>query len=246
MNEFKETKIITPLIDKYLLLRPKNPLSDKYALILAKGERKGGFHPSSLHKCAREIWYKYKDYEPDRIPTSVAQRCFDMGHAIEGCYTAYFEDMDEMEKKQPGIFNGFKLIGSNQKGENKELEIFYEYDKIVEVNKTQYLVDIKTTKDSDLGWGAMPHPGYIIQVQIYMFLTGIHNGVLLYQNKNTQIQGEYHFKYMPEIFEKIKNKIKYIKNCVKNKTIPKRENERTSQSCRWCDHQFTCWGERHK
>jgi len=231
MSDIKETKIITPLIDKYLLLR-QTPDKDIYVMLHSKDKRVGGFHPSSLSKCAREIYYGYKGYERDRVPTAVNEKCFDVGHVVEGCYGRYFEEMDEMEKKTPGLFNGFKLIGSNIKGENKELEIFYEYDKIVEINKMQYLLDIKTTKDGEYGWGSMPHPHYILQVQIYMFLTGVHNGVLIYQNKNTQIQAEYHFKYLPELFDKVKNKIKYIKNCVKNKTVPKREGERSSQGCR--------------
>jgi len=125
MNQkISECKIITPLIDKYLLMRTKKP-------------RKDGFHPSSLYKCARQIWYAYLKYPPDKTTTAIQERCFDIGHKFESCYTEYFQEMDKLEKKKPGIFNKFKLIGTNIAGENKELEIFYEYDKIVEIKLFQ-------------------------------------------------------------------------------------------------------------
>ena len=81
-----------------------------------------------------------------------------------------------------------------------------------------------------------PHASYILQVQIYMFLTGVHNGMLLYQNKNTHQQAEYTFRFSPEIFDKVKHKITYIKNCIKSNKPPKRESEQNSQDCRWCKY----------
>lgn len=232
MNKIQQTRIISPLLDKYLMMKPQDKRSD-------------GYHPSSLYKCSRQIWYKIKEYQQDTFPTSIDERKFAVGHAIEGAYDKYFSGMEQLEKNNPGTLNGFKLIGGNVKIEHKGLNLKGEYDKIVEIEGIQYLIDIKTCKDSATAWDRIPYPSHILQVQIYMFMTGVHNGVLLYENKNTQEIAEFHFPFNQDVFDKkVRNKIRYLNKYVKLNKVPQREFEKSNIECMWCDFKYTCWGEK--
>jgi hypothetical protein len=231
-SDIQEKKIITPLIDMFLAEMPEK-------------ERAKGFHPSSIYSCARKVYYSMKEYEKEKHPTATQQRTFAVGHKFEECYTEWFTEMDKETKKNPKKYNGFKLIGSNEKLEDVALSLKGEYDKIVEVDNIKYVIDIKSTKDGEYGWDAKPHLNYIIQVQLYMYMTGIHNGVLIYQNKNTHEQAEYHFEYSQEIIDKIKRKISYLKQSLKNNILPKREHRKEEVDCRlFCPYYYTCWGEK--
>jgi len=224
----RKDPIITSLIDQYLITKPEH-------------KRSKGFHPSSIGYCSRRIAFAMQQYLPNKFPTAIDERKFKTGHAIEGMYDDWFDAMDAWEKKKPGTFNGFKLIEKNTFLSDKELDVKGELDKIIEVNGIKYLTDIKSMKDSDYGKSHIPYEGHMKQVLIYCYIKGVPNGCLIYENKNTHDQYEFHFELTEEVFNEIKSKIKYIEKCNKTNKLPKRECKKGSMDCNFCPYEETCW-----
>jgi CRISPR/Cas system-associated exonuclease Cas4 (RecB family) len=83
-----------------------------------------------------------------------------------------------------------------------------------------------------------------LQLQLYMYLTGIKQGIVLYENKNKQELAEFFIKYDPQKVEYIINKIKTINKHVEDGTLPPREYVKTDFECRYCDYFDICWPKR--
>jgi CRISPR/Cas system-associated exonuclease Cas4 (RecB family) len=83
-----------------------------------------------------------------------------------------------------------------------------------------------------------------LQLQLYMYLTGIKQGIVLYENKNKQELAEFPVKYDQKKIDYIVDKIKKINKHVEENTLPPREYVKTDFECRYCDYQDICWPKR--
>jgi CRISPR/Cas system-associated exonuclease Cas4 (RecB family) len=88
-----------------------------------------------------------------------------------------------------------------------------------------------------------PKEEHIQQLQLYMFLSGIRQGVVFYENKDTQATAEFWIEYDEKLVEKLIAKIKNINTHVAAKTLPEREGTRSSYKCNYCDFKDICWND---
>ena len=188
--------MIIETIDRYLTTRPK----DKRA--------KNCFHPSSLHKSAKELYHHYiegdnsTDFEP-RI-----KRIFDNGHAVHERLQTYLE--------KAGI-----LLQAEAPIENKEYEIIGHTDGILEIKGVKGILEIKSMNANTFYSTYDPKPEHLIQVNIYMFCTGIERACLLYECKDDQALKEFYVKQDRAILDPILEKIRYVQDCLKAGKEPK-------------------------
>lgn len=115
----------------------------------------------------------------------------------------------------------------------KEYDLSYTPDAIVIIGKTKYVVEIKS-QNTFAFQKAKSHPSGQKQLRLYMHLTGIKNGFVLVEDKNTQ-----DFKIFPEVNDpsKIEEFIErlemiqvYKKKFIETKKPPKRICE--SSTCK--------------
>lgn len=189
--------MIIHAIDSYLQKRPK----DKRA--------KNCFHPSSLHKSAKELFHHYLEGDNSQDFDSRILRIFDNGHAVHERLQTYLE--------RAGI-----LLQAEVPVESKEYEILGHTDGILQIGKVKGILEIKSMNANTFYSSYDPKPEHLIQVNIYMFCTGIDRACLLYECKDDQALKEFFVKQDPEILNPVLSKIQHVQECLRTGKEPKR------------------------
>lgn len=109
------------------------------------------------------------------------------------------------------------------------------------------IVELKSISDSGFKWISKrgPKENHKKQLQLYMYLTGIKEGMLLYENKNTQELKEFFISYDEKLVKEVVNQIVYVNEHVNKKTLPPKEYEENSFECRYCPFRDICWPVRN-
>ena len=136
----------------------------------------GVFYPSMLgNLCDRNLYLAYTGQLPEQVIEAKTVRIFDVGSSLEVRMKKYFERL--------GIF-----IAAEQPVKLANPPISGRYDFLLRHEEYgQVILELKSINDA--GFGALieaPKPEHLIQLQIYLNLAGMENGILLYENKNDQ------------------------------------------------------------
>lgn len=110
------------------------------------------------------------------------------------------------------------------------------------------IVELKSINDSGFSYISRtgPKEGHIMQLQLYLHITGVKQGMLFYENKNNQEIKEFLIEYDPFMGEQIMNKVKAANKHVNENTLPPKEFERNDFECRYCDYKDLCWPVQNK
>jgi len=82
------------------------------------------------------------------------------------------------------------------------------------------------------------------QIQLYMYCTGVHSAVVIYEWKPTQEVREFGLKFSPEVVEPmLEGARQVIKALADDKTPdrPKSATHKSSATCKFCPYKQTCW-----
>lgn len=95
-------------------------------------------------------------------------------------------------------------------------------------------------------WKAIktPFASHIRQGNLYMYCTGIHTIVFIYEWKPTQEVKEFVLKYNEEIVEPILKNCKEVISHLDSGTIPSRPSwaeSASSNGCKYCSYKKVCW-----
>jgi hypothetical protein len=194
----EEITMLVNSIDEYLQQRPKD-------------ERpKHCFHPSSLHKSARELYYHYLEGDNNQEFDPRILRIFDNGHDVHGRIQRYLKDIGLLKHIEVSV-------------ENTDYEIKGHADGILEIEGIEGVLEIKSMNSNQFYSCYDPKPEHLIQINVYMFCLGIPNGCLLYECKNNQELKEFYLKQDSAIIDPILAKIRYVQDCLKEGREPEVE-----------------------
>jgi hypothetical protein len=185
-----EEMMLIHAIDDYLQSRPR-----------AERPRRC-FHPSSLHKSPRELYYHYLHGDADQEFESRILRIFDNGHAVHSRLQGYLQAIGILWKTEVPV-------------ENEEYEIKGHADGIIKINGIEGVLEIKSINSNQFYGSYEPKPEHLIQANIYMFCLGIPRACLLYECKDTQELKEFYIKQEQSILEKTLAKISYVQQCIR-------------------------------
>lgn len=193
----------------------------------------GRYYPSEVGSCIRKVWYSYK--YPKEI-SSEKRKIYEAGNIMHDFVAEVLRS-----EKNPEI----KLLQSEMpvKTEFKDFTISGRVDDVilVETEGKKYLIEIKSS--SSLMYIKMPQAHNVVQLQYYMYATGIHNGIMLYIEKNTLKTKAFEVKYDEKIVDNIIKKLEKLHQSLKNNSIPEAEAKK-SQDMRWmcnyCEYQEEC------
>ena len=134
------------------------------------------FYPSMLgNLCDRYLYLAYNGKLGDQVIGAKTARIFDHGGSLEVRMKKYFE--------RTGIF-----LASEQSVRVNNPPISGRYDFLLKHEEYgRVILELKSINDK--GFKALidiPKPEHLIQLQIYLNLAGVENGVVLYENKNDQ------------------------------------------------------------
>jgi CRISPR/Cas system-associated exonuclease Cas4 (RecB family) len=104
------------------------------------------------------------------------------------------------------------------------------------------IVELKSISDKGFNYlRGKPKEEHVLQLTLYMYLTGIRAGMLLYENKNNQELKEFYVDYDIEMARRIVGQIIYVNEFVDKEELPPREYEETDFQCRYCSYKKYCW-----
>lgn len=201
------------------------------------------FHPSTILKesCQRKIQYKFcryafkEDILDDMLEKDIfklfgrdiekaakLKRIFDNGNDVHDRYARYFDEMGILIEEERPLYNeGYRIKGFADDILNLD------GDCIIEMKSMNTMQASKLTK---------PVKDHEIQLQFYMYLTGIHRGFVVYENKNNQDIIEFYLTYD-------ESKISYILERIEdilNKTKEDKLADKKMSSCRTCPYKKYC------
>ena len=206
-----------------------------------------GLHASAIivgdkEFCVREqvLSLLYKQLQGENVPINL-KRIFEEGNAIHEKWQRLFirgglgkaEDMD---------FTRF----------NKKYEISFTPDAIITIDGEKYVVEIKSVNTYQFK-GMTEHPSGAKQLKFYMRLTGIHKGIVLLDDKNTQEFKIKVYEYDEEadkltahFVERLEAIQYYKQRILEEGKIPKRHPECITYSakrCSKCNMRDVCFGK---
>jgi len=119
-------------------------------------------------------------------------------------------------------------------------------DLIPNDENSRSVIDFKSIKSERFAWLKKPELKYVIQVMIYMWLTGVKKAVIYYEDKNLHHVKEFYIPYNETLVEQIKKNAKSLKIMLEKGKIPKipQDYEEKKVPCRWCDYKKICYRKR--
>ena len=162
------------------------------------------FYPSMLgNLCDRYLYLAYNGKLPDQSINAKTARIFDTGNSLEERMKKYFT--------RTGLFlaeeQSLKLVNPPISGRYDFLLKHEEHGRII--------LELKSINQK--GFDALieePKPEHTIQLQIYLNISGIDQGVVMYENKNDQLLKAFTVKKDEQIWNSILERCIRIQNMV--------------------------------
>ena len=210
-----------------------NIMIDRYLYKEYKQKEIGRYYPSEIGSCMRKIWFSYKI--PKETPKELL-KIFEAGNILHDFVVRVLksEKNPEVELLQSELPFELAVDDFTISGRVDDLLLLKEMEK-------QILVEVKSCKS--LFYIDRPLNHNVSQLQFYMWALGVHNGILLYVEKNTLNSKVFTIKYNEEAGKQILERFKKLHKHLKDDTIPEAEakqDQETIWMCRWCDWKEEC------
>lgn len=215
-------------------------LIDEYYQEKREERNQEHFYITDAGKCPRAIYFSMKGY-PRKEKEARILRVFDRGDMIHQKLMAVLFGIPKI-----------RVVASEIDIPSKAL-FHGRADAIISINNKLYVVDIKSSSDYKFQKLKEPEEAHRKQIQLYMHYFKIPQGILLYENKNTQELKEFEEKYDKELCEKIIKDFELLKYQIENDILPpipadlKREREAFYRGeggfpwqCEYCDFREEC------
>jgi len=211
-----------------------NNLISNYVKREIKEKTIGRYYPSEAGNCMRKVFYSYKN--PKEVGLELL-KIFEAGNILHEFIVDVLESeknpsIELLEKESP-----FKL-------EVDDITISGRVDDIVvvKIDNKVYLVEVKTT--SSLKYTREPSEAHMMQLQLYMHAKNIHNGIIIYLEKNTLQSKSFHVTYDEKMVEKTIQRLKDLNKHLKDDKLPIPESRVVSTKswmCRNCQYKEDCF-----
>ena len=193
-------------LDK-LLKNKKDSSQDKWLLKsindhlkqVQRPARKGVFYPSALgSECDRYLYNCYNGLVVREEITAVSRRIFDCGDYLGYRFEEYFKSMGILLETETQILSDDPPISGR-------LDFLIDHQVY-----GKYVIELKSINQRNFILLNKPKPEHVIQLQIYLNLTGYEIGSVLYENKNDQKIKAFILKKDVEHWNKIKTRCETI------------------------------------
>lgn len=196
----------------------------------------GRYYPSEIGTCLRKVWYSYKfprETDPELM------KVFELGNILHDFVVKVLKS-----DKNPEV----ELLKTELpfKQEIEDFLVSGRIDNIILIRASgkNILVEVKSTGNIDYVEDAAPHN--IVQLQLYMHATGIHDGILLYVDKRNLKSKVFPILYDEAAAMKIIDRFKALNKFLKAGVPPDpeaREKRSTIWMCKYCEYRDKCYAE---
>lgn len=192
----------------------------------------GRYYPSEIGSCIRKTWYSYK--QPKPTDTSLV-RIFEAGNMLHD-----FIDEVIRSEKNPEV----KLLESEMpiKLEQEDFVISGRIDNLIliKLKDKKVLVEVKSCKFLPKDF----KKEHEMQLQLYMSATDVHDGMILYIQKDNLQAIWFNIEYDKDKAEKILERFQFLHDSLKQDNIPEAEAKHDSDKDWMCDNcpwKKECW-----
>jgi CRISPR/Cas system-associated exonuclease Cas4 (RecB family) len=213
-----------------------NRLIEKHLAREKRPKQQGRYYPSEIASCLRKLWYSYK--QPKDTPMD-AVKVFEVGNLLHDFMAEVLrsERNPEIELLQSELPFELREKGFIVSGRVDDVLI-------VRADQRKLLVEVKSTKS--LYYLEKPSPQHVMQLQLYMHATGIHDGAVVYVEKNTLQAKEFFMKYDSAVAERALRRFAALHEALGSSKIPVPEarlKKPMNWMCKTCDWRDECWKE---
>ncbi len=210
-----------------------NKLIDAFLSRELKEKKPGRYYPSEIGGCLRKTWFSYKD---PRETGADLVRVFQAGNLVHD----FVADVLRSEKNPDVVLlkeempfeitqDGFIISGR--------------IDDLVllKIEGRKVLVEVKST--SSLAYVNEPSEAYVMQLQLYMHQVGVHDGMILYIEKNTLQAKWFNVGYDKDIAMDTIERFQVLHESLINDEMPEAESkidEKKSWLCKSCQWKDKC------
>lgn len=226
----------------FVLMREKEALQ----------EVRTGLHASSVIESEKSFCYRkqvlsmlFEQSQEKELPVNLL-RTFAEGEAIHKKWQNMFQMCSKLKESK------IKLIANEMRCYDERYDLYFTPDAVIEINDVLYIVEIKSMNSYMYGNALLkdnPHPSARKQLQLYMYLTGIPNGIILLENKNTQefevLSVEFNYPEVIPFIERLHKIMAFKKKYEKTEILPERFCESyTDKKAEHCVMKEACFRRR--
>ncbi len=219
-----------------------NKLIDQHLKREFRPKQAGRYYPSEIGSCLRKVWYSYKmprETEADLV------RIFQAGNILHDFVVEVIKSEKNPEVELIWTEYPFKM-------KIKDYLISGRVDDLIllKMSGQKLLMEVKSTKSLHYIEVAQPH--HIMQLQLYMHATGVHNGALLYIEKNTLNTKIFTIPYREVIAAEAIHRFETLHKSLGENRIPEPEarlqknRQKLGWMCSNCDYRIECFQENPK
>lgn len=192
------------------------------------------FHPSSIHvgQCMRRLFFQFV-LAPENGGTLDAnvQRIFDVGHSVHVRI--------QTDLKAAGILEAAEVPVCDPKH-----RIFGTADGVLFLHGKRMILEIKSINKDGFERLCRPDMKHECQLQLYMNMAGIKEGVVLYECKDNQRAKEYLVTASDRILGELLSMLDHILKGFINGEIPEKGGDtKHSPVCRFCPYTSHCFDQ---
>jgi CRISPR/Cas system-associated exonuclease Cas4 (RecB family) len=210
-------------------------LIDKYYQDKHSDRIQEHFYITDSGRCPRTVYFSMKKY-PKKQLEARALRIFDRGDIIHQRIMSVLLAIPEV-----------RVVSSEIDIPVKEL-FHGRADAVISVDRKLYVVEIKSSGDFKFRKLKEPEIAHKKQIQLYMHFFKIPQGMIIYENKNTQELKEFIESYDSKFCKKIISDFEELKYQIENEILPdvpleikeKREQGNKPWECEYCDYKESC------
>jgi len=198
-----------------------------------KPKQIGRYYPSEIGNCLRKLWYSYKypqKMEPDLL------KIFEAGNIIHGFVVEVLKSEKNKEVQLLQSEVPFKI-------EMEDYIISGRVDDLVIVNSNgkKMLIEVKSTKN--LVSIDKPQHNHVMQLLFYMNALEIHEGLVLYVDKNNLKSKIFEIPFDPIKSAEIVDRFSFLHKHLKKNELPLDEAKKVSDMkwmCKYCEYKSKC------
>jgi CRISPR/Cas system-associated exonuclease Cas4 (RecB family) len=214
-----------------------NKMIEKHIRREGKPKEIGRYYPSEIGMCLRKVWYSYKQPRETAVDLT---KVFEVGNLLHDFMAEVLRS-----ERNPEV----ELLKSELpvKLDMKDFLISGRIDDLLLVKESgkEVLVEVKSTKS--LVYTDSPKSHNVMQLQLYMHMTGVHNGVLLYVQKDNLQAKSFDIPYSAKEAAEALERFRRLHSFLTKDEMPEPEAKQDKEKkwmCSYCDWREECYGKK--
>lgn len=201
-----------------------NALLDKHLYRESKPKTVGRYYPSEVGSCLRKTWFSFKF--PKEIDAE-KRRIFETGNIVHDYIVHVFQsektpEVELLKSEMPFVMECGEFVVSGRVDDVL----------LVKASGKTVLVEVKSAARLPRA----PSKHHAAQLQFYMHATGVHNGALLYVEKNTLASVVYTVPYDERAASDGIQRFAVLHKALLEDAAPEPEAKLKKEMNWWCDY----------